>query len=120
MNKKGIVIFAHNSQYLDYARLATISAKLATKNLNLPATLITDNHTIKWTKTNGSYQFLETVFEKIIISDQPDMRNTRNLKDGEVSQRIPFVNGNRNLIWELTPYERTFVLDSDFLLMTDN
>lgn len=120
MNTRGILIFAHNSQYLDYCKLAITAGTLATKKLKVPASLITDAHSIRWAKSSGIYDNLERVFENIIVTDQPDMTNTRNLKDGETSQRIPFVNSNRNLSWDLTPYERTLVLDSDFLVLSEN
>jgi hypothetical protein len=120
MISRGVLIFAHNSQHLDYSRLAIIAGKLATKNLKIPASLVADEHTIRWTKSNGNYSTIEKIFENIIITDQPDMRNSRNLKDGEISQRIPFVNSNRNLAWDLTPYQRTLVLDSDYIVLTSN
>lgn len=120
MIKKGILIFAHNSQYLDYARLASISGKLAIEKLGVPATLITDDDTIRWSKSNNEYRFLSQIFENIIVSDRPNMANQRNLKDGDISERIPFINSNRNLSWDLTPYDRTLVIDSDFLVLSND
>lgn len=120
MTKKGILIFAHNSQHLDYARLAVIAGKLAVDKLGVPATLITDDDTVRWSKSNGDYDVLSQIFENIIVSDRPDMVNQRNLKDGETVERIPFINSNRNLSWDLTPYDRTLVIDSDFLVLSND
>lgn len=120
MNTKGVLIFAHNSRELDYIRLALISGKLAKTRLKVSVSLITDEVTIKWSKESNIYSKLEDIFDHIIVSDRPNMANQRNLRDGDETQRIPFINSNRSLAWDLTPYNRTLVIDSDFLILSDD
>lgn len=118
--KKGIVIYAHNNRTVDYALMAVISGGLAKKNLSVPVSLITDDTTSDWMKQSNIFTLAETVFENIIIVDKPKTNNQRLLHDGAAGSMIPFVNTNRNSVWDLTPYERTLLIDSDFFVLSDN
>jgi len=120
MNKKGIVIFAHNNRQVDYGLLATISAGLATKNLGVPVSLITDKSTVDWMQESGTYLTSIKIFDKIILVDSPSEQNRRILFDGEQSESVPFKNSNRNTVWNLSPYETTLLIDSDFLIFSND
>jgi hypothetical protein len=117
--KKGIVIIAHNSRDVDYAKMAIISAKFAKKNLRLPVSLITDESTGEWMKSSGLIQTAENIFENIIFVPRPVSGNQRILYDGTNSSVVPFLNSNRSSVWDYTPYEKTLMIDSDFFVMTD-
>ncbi len=116
---KGALIFAHNSREIDYALLSLISGGLAKKHLNVPVSLVTDNTTLDWAKDCNMYVQLESVFDKIILVDKPKTNNVRRLFDGHENKMVPFVNANRGDAWDLTPYDRTLLLDSDFLIFSD-
>lgn len=118
--KKGIVIYAHNNRKVDYALMSLIAGGLAKKNLNVPVSLITDPSTVEWMKESNIFKKATEVFENIIITKRPKTNNQRLLSDGMHSERIPFVNTNRDSVWELTPYDRTLLIDSDFLIFSDN
>jgi hypothetical protein len=115
----GALIFAHNSREVDYALIATISGGLARKHLNVPVTLITDESTEVWMKESGTYQKAVEVFDKIILVEKPKTTNARRLHDGASNKTVPFVNTNRSSAWDLTPYGRTLLLDSDSLIFSD-
>lgn len=117
---KGIVIYAHNNRTVDYALMAMISGGLAKKNLQVPVSLITDESTISWMKEYGTHHTAKSIFENIIIVEKPITNNQRFLHDGDTRTTIPFVNTNRNSVWDLTPYDRTLLIDSDFLIFSDN
>jgi hypothetical protein len=117
---RGILIFAHNSRELDYALLAIVSASLAKKFLKVPVSLITDKSTIKWMESSKIYNRAVEIFDKIIEIDRPLIDNRRNLNDGDSFQNIPFINSTRSQAWELTPYDQTLLIDSDFLIFSDN
>lgn len=117
--KKGILIFAHNNPEVDYALHAVIAGGLASKHLNVPASLVTDTSTISWMKESGIYNRATSVFENIIEVDRPQTDNTRRLHDGIENKVVPFVNANRCSAWNVTPYERTLLIDSDFLIFSD-
>lgn len=116
---KGIVIIAHNNRDVDYAKMAVVSAKFAKKNLNLPVSLITDDSTIEWMQQSGLFSTAETVFENIIPVPRPASNNQRLLFDGTQSSIVPFINSNRSSVWDHTPYDKTLMIDSDFLVMSD-
>lgn len=116
---QGILIYAHNTRAVDYALLSVISAGLAKKHLSMSASLVTDDTTVSWMKQSQIFHLAEKVFENIIIVDRPITNNQRRLYDGENNSTVPFVNVNRDTAWSLTPYDRTLLIDSDFLIFSD-
>jgi len=117
--KKGILIFAHNSRSLDYALMSIISGGLAKKHLNVPASLVTDTSTVEWMRESNILNKATEVFENLIIIDRPETNNTRMLHDGNEVENVSFINSNRMDAWSLSPYDRTLLIDSDFLIFSD-
>ena len=117
--KKGILIFAHNSPKLDYGLLSLISGKLAKQNLKVPVSLATDEQTINWLKESNRYELACEIFDQIITVESPESGNVRKLFDGKSSEVVPFKNFNRTDAWDITPYDRTLMIDSDYLIFTD-
>lgn len=118
--KKGILIYAHNNRSVDYALMAVISGGLAKKHLNVPASLVTDPSTVEWMRESKLLDIATTVFENIIIVDRPNTDNQRRLHDGEKNEVVPFLNSNRFSAYELTPYDQTLLIDSDYLIFSNN
>ena len=116
---RGVLIFAHNTRDIDYALMAMAAGGLAKKNLKVSVTLATDAATIDWMKTSNIYQQASSIFEHIIEVDNPATTNQRRLHDGINSKTVPFVNANRASAYDITPYDRTLLIDSDFLIMSD-
>lgn len=116
---KGVLIFAHNSRDVDYILLSMVSAKLAKKNLKVPVSLVTDQSTVDWMHKSGIHSKVEEIFENIILVDRPQTTNRRVLHDGTDCSTIPFVNTNRDSVYDLTPYDKTLLIDSDFLIFSD-
>ena len=114
----GVLVIAHNSRSVDYAKTAIIAGGLAKKNLQVPVSLVTDNSTIDWMKTSGTYDAACSVFEHVIITDRPLPGNYRILHDGAQADNVPFINSTRSSAYDLTPYDRTLLIDSDFLIMS--
>ena len=117
--KRGILIFAHNSRDVDYALMSLVSAKFAKANLQVPVSLVVDKFTVEWMQTSNIYNLSQEIFDKIIEIEKPVTQNTRVLNDGYTSKTVPFVNSNRSSVWDLTPYDRTLLIDSDFLVMSN-
>ena len=117
--KKGILIFAHNSRDVDYALMSLVSAKFAKANLQVPVSLVVDKFTVEWMQTSNIYNLSQEIFDQIIEIEKPVTQNTRVLNDGYTSKTVPFVNSNRASVWDLTPYDRTLLIDSDFLVMSN-
>lgn len=117
---KGALIFAHNNRQIDYALMAVISGGLAKKHLNVPVSLVTDTSTVSWMKSSNIFQRAEEIFDKIIEVEKPVTTNQRRLYDGTNEKgMVPFVNSNRWSVWDLTPYDRTLLLDSDYLIFSN-
>jgi hypothetical protein len=117
---KGILIYAHNSKKVDYLDLALISGSLSSKNLNLPVSLVTDKSTLEWAKESKKYKSIERVFDNIILSEDYFSDASRKLYDGiDYKEDVPFLNKNRCNAWNLTPYENTLLIDSDFLIFSN-
>lgn len=116
---RGIVIFSYSNRDIDYSLLAIIAGGLAKKNLNLPVSLITDASTVDWMKESNTYSKALGLFDKIIISDRPNINNKRVIFDGIESKIVPFLNSNRSSVYDLTPYDQTLLIDSDLLIMSD-
>lgn len=116
---KGIIIFAHNGPEVDYGTMSIIAGGLAKKYLGLPVTLVTDKWTIAWLKESNMHAKALSVFDQIIEIEKPETKNKRMLHDGFHSQEIPFVNSNRFSVWDLSPYDQTLLIDSDYLIFSN-
>jgi hypothetical protein len=116
---QGILIYAHNSRSVDYALMSVISGGLAKKHLNVPVSLVTDKFTVDWMKDSQIYNIANRIFEHIIIVEKPQTNNSRRLYDGTDNVVVPFINSNRSSAWDLTPYDRTLLIDSDFLVFSN-
>lgn len=113
----GVVIIANNSDDIDYIKISTVSASLASKNLKVPVSLITDSESIN-SKTSIKKTMLEKIFDQIIIYESDESENYRKIYKQGKSMTVPFLNYNRNKVFDLTPYERTLLIDSDFLIFS--
>lgn len=99
---KGVLLFAFNNGVTDYFEMAVRTAKRVERFLQLPVTVVTDSNTIL-----SNY---EDVFDNVIIVES----NTTNTKDN-----IVWINKGRHQAYEITPYDETLVLDTDYLINSD-
>jgi len=118
MNTGGL-IFAYNSRDVDYAVTAIIAGGLAKKHLNIPFSLITDESTIEWMKESNVWIKANEVFENFILTDRPANYNSRLLNDGAQSSVVPFINSGRSMAFDLSPYDKTLLIDSDYLVFSN-
>jgi len=114
----GVLIFAHNSRDVDYALMSIVAGGLAKNYLKVPVSLVTDQSTVNWLKESNRYSQAKSLFDQIIIVDRPNTDNIRRLNDGAESKTVPFINANRSSAWDLTPYDRTLLIDSDYLIFS--
>jgi len=114
---RGVLIFAQNSTQIDYAKLAILSAKFAHKHLNVPVSLVTDYSTVEWIDNSGLHLIVKDTFDKVILIERKKIcENFRQLADGDNKDRVPFINDSRPLAYDLTPYDRTLLIDSDYFI----
>ena len=102
---RGVVVFAFNTS-VDYVGIADYSSRLIAQNLKLPITLITD---LDATPTFNYDQVIRITADKTA--------NTR-ITIGYV--QVPWRNFGRYLAYELSPYDETILLDTDYLVFDDS
>jgi hypothetical protein len=107
-SSSGILIYAFNNGTFDYVSSATFAAKQAKKFLQLPVTLITDTASAKIVDA--------TVFDTVIVKDSTDSSNRAyRSHTGEILD-INWLNKNRVSAYELSPYDRTLLIDADYFM----
>lgn len=89
VKSRGVVLFAVNTDTVDYVKIAERSSKLISHTLKLPVTIISD------------------------IKDIPE-----NYRTG-YAHGTRWYNSGRYLAYDLSPYEETLLLDSDYLILDD-
>lgn len=105
---KGALIFAYNSK-VDYLSIATISARLVKKYLDIPVALVTD---VDYADNK--------VFDEIIINNDKSSYRNRTLKYHNRKETIPWYNQNRSSAYDLSPFDQTLLIDADYLIFNDN
>ena len=108
---KGVVIFAHNNKEIDYVELAIYAAKQVKLHLALPVTLITDSK--KWLETAHSDSV--DIFNSIIELKDSNQQSKK-FYDGSTYKTDSWKNSTRSNIFNLTPYDETLVIDSDYII----
>jgi len=106
----GAVLFALNNDAIDYTRLAVYAADKVKKFLNIPVTLITDSpHWLEGNYPNHGFDNVITISEEFNYS--------RQFNDGTIAGKmLSWRNQSRNSVYRLTPYDKTLVIDSDFVI----
>lgn len=99
---KGVVVFAFNTD-VDYVGIADQTSRLIAHNLKLPITLITDHDATP-----------EFAYDRVVRVDQQGA--TYRTEDANVQWR----NFGRYLAYELSPYDETILLDTDYLVLDDS
>lgn len=97
---RGVVLFAFNTESVNYVEIARRSSRLIRKALSLPVCLITDTN------------ITDKTFDTVICVDN----NFKNYRSGGKNWR----NGNRFDAFFLSPYDETILIDSDYLLLDNN
>lgn len=110
----GALIFAQNTVGVDYVKLALFAARRVKEHLGIPVSLATDS--TDWLKF---YPEHTEVFDKVI----PIVGNTNQQKrfyDGTLAYKTAeWKNLTRNQAYDITPYDRTLVIDSDYIINSD-
>jgi hypothetical protein len=103
--KSGAVIFAVGAGALDYVAMARWSAVRIDRLLQLPTTLITDQN------------IDAKIFDQVIKVDPSRADRTRWFDD--LGDSIPWYNLDRCDAFDLSPYDRTLLLDADYVIASD-
>ena len=109
---KGVVLFASNNSMTNYLKQANWLAYRIRKYLDLPTTLITDDDV-----KNKFPEYIDNFDCIINVDTLKSQYANRRYHDGSIANRVlPFNNGNRALAYDLSPYEETIVMDTDYVI----
>lgn len=115
---RGLVFFGINNSRVNYLQLAIIAASFAKKNLGreISTCLITDEDTL--TSAPGN---LRDYFDHVVKMDAEErFENTRQYKDTRYyTFNDRFRNETRSNVYDLSPYDETLLVDSDYLICSD-
>jgi len=95
---RGVLLFAFNTEKTDYVRIAEHATRLVYHTLDLPVTLVTE-------KEIHSEHFDNIIY----ISNE--------LKNYKVGEQGYWRNGDRWRAYELSPYDETLLIDTDYLML---
>ncbi len=108
---KGAFLIARNNGHIDYLKQAVFLAKRIKKYLNIPVTVATDS--IKYLETTFGVED----FDKVIQLEYTAEANQRYYFDGALSKKTAsFKNNNRASVYDLTPYDETLLMDTDYII----
>jgi hypothetical protein len=113
MKTVGAVIFAQNNSSVDYVKLAIFAARRLQKFLKIPVSIITDS--ADWMLK--TYPKESGIFDQLISIDNTSEHNQKRFNDGTLSSKfLEWKNLSRNSVYNLTPYDKTLVIDSDYII----
>lgn len=117
---RGVLMYAHNNNEIDYFKIACANALMIQKNLQVSVTVVTDDGTLRYSKEVLGSEFLNYCFENILTVDRDwHFDNKRNYSDTSYSQKLlQFYNCNHHTAYHLSPYDETLFIDADYLIMS--
>ena len=108
---KGAFLIARNNGQIDYVKQSVFLAKRIQKYLNIPVTIATDS--VEYLEST----FDSTVFDKIIPLDYTADTNFRYFFDGALYKKTAsFKNSDRANSYNLSPYDETLLMDTDYII----
>jgi hypothetical protein len=107
---RGILLFAFQGEF-DYIGLATKAALRLKRYLGLPISVI----------TNDKEKFQDhSIFDHIIQINDDTILQKKIFHNGSLASNInTWKNSSRSLSFNLTPYDETLVLDTDYVVNSD-
>jgi|TARA_B110000503_G_scaffold139821_1_gene229149 hypothetical protein len=118
---KGVCFFAYNNSQLDYVQFAHIAARYVKENMkNNTTCLITDEGTYDWLKSSVNKEFHAKCFDTVVVQNVEFRTNPRKHFDSPWTEfNAQFSNSNKDNILSLSPFNKTLLLDTDFIVQND-
>lgn len=106
---KGVLIFAFNNSEIDYVSIAAYAAKQVKKFLNVPVSIV----------TNKQELVQPDIFDQIIVFND-NSNQVKRFYNGFAEYKLStWHNTSRSNCYDLSPYEETIVIDSDYIVNCD-
>lgn len=103
VESKGVVLFAFNTDTVDYVAIADRCASVVSKSLSLPVTLITD----KDSDPKFNYDHIVRL----------DYSGNNQRTDVVTKKQIQWKNFHRHTVYNHTPYDCTVMIDTDYIVL---
>lgn len=117
---EGVCFFAYNNEQIDYVKLAVHAARYVKRHLNKPVCLITDENTWSWLKQSHDASVYRDVITDVVITEDELKPNVRVHHDSPWTEfKAQFSNSNKHKVFEYSPYDKTLLLDIDYIVKTD-
>lgn len=101
----GVLFFCFDNGLIDYTRLTRLATKLVHENLKLPVCVVTDTrHT-------------DFGADHVVYVEKPEEATPRYF--GDYAATATWYNVGRECSLDLTPFQHTIVLDSDYLVLSN-
>tara|TARA_R110000851_G_scaffold83052_1_gene181589 strand:+ start:1090 stop:1983 length:894 start_codon:yes stop_codon:yes gene_type:complete len=117
----GIVLFAYNTPEINYIKLAIIAARYAKRAMpSKPVCLITDNSTWEYVKQTSIGAQATDAFDQVVLTDGNFKHNKRVHYDSPYTNFVTdFKNTNKHKVIDYTPYDRTLLIDIDYIMQNN-
>lgn len=121
MGTRGFLIFCYNNHAVDYGTIALCNAMLIKKNCRInDVTIVTDQETVDHIESIHGRAMMDMAFNTILLRDGGSPTGDRRYFDTRYSSKLGgYINANRSLAYDLSPYNETILLDSDYLILDD-
>lgn len=113
-------MFAYNNDSIDYISMALCNALLIKKNLKTNnVALVTNTGTLQYLQHITDADIINSAFDYIILNDIIETGvATRRYQDTRYTEFTDrYYNINRINAYELSPFEQTMLIDTDFLML---
>lgn len=104
---RGVLIYAHDNDLIDYQKMATIAGALAKKNLGVPVAVVVDIPTDDLMDSG--------VFDYVIRVNKGEAESQFDYGTG----RADYFNSARAYAFDHSPFEETLMIDADYMVHTD-
>jgi len=104
----GALLFAFNNEQIDYVKQAKECARRLIKYLDIPVALVTD--------TDVS----DSIFTRVINYNEDSNFAKRIYSNGANTKLLTFRNTARSTAYDISPFDRTLVIDTDYMLCSDS
>lgn len=116
---RGVVIYGVNNAKIDYIQLAVMAAAFVRKNMPFTRLhLITDEGSKSYYDNRGGWRIADYFDSWTVLPNQEQkFVNTRTYRDTRYYQFTDtFKNETRSLVYDLSPFDETILIDCDFLV----
>lgn len=106
---KGVLLFASNNTKIDYIKQAEFCASRIKKYMDIPVAIATDD--LQYAES------LDFKFDHYLKIDKPNYSQNKFFYNGKYSSvTLQWSNQNRSSAYDITPYDETIVMDTDYII----